>query len=54
MKKGVTGFTLMIYSVVIFLIVVAVLVLIFIAIQGNAEGLFTAISNIFKGLPPGI
>lgn len=51
MKKGVTGFPSLIYIIIIFLIVAAVIFLLYFALQERSGDIFSAARNILKGYP---
>ena len=48
MRKGVTGFPSMIYVIVIFLIVAAVVFLLYFALDDRTGGIFNAARDILK------
>ena len=54
MKKGVSGFPSLIFVIIVFLIVVAILFIIYIAVDGRADMFFNAIRDIFSGFSPKI
>lgn len=51
MRKGVTGFPSLIYILIIFLIVAAVIFLLYFALDDRTGGIFNTANKILKGYP---